>query len=136
MLKSIVGVSFVFSARDADLIDIETSAATRAMQWQVDFRKLKESDEFSVPTLYETLDGECEQNQLLGVRLRFDDKDYYVIHIEDGKLHDRNGTELTKDFMRFPAAHQFRVSSNLNPCRLNSATGHVTPHRGVDSTMS
>lgn len=44
------------------------------MQWQMDFRKLKKGDEFSVLMSREMLDGKREQSQLVGVRLRSDGK--------------------------------------------------------------
>ncbi|HIF6262126.1 TPA: murein DD-endopeptidase MepM [Raoultella ornithinolytica] len=135
VLKGTVGASFVASAREAGLTSTEVSAVIRAMQWQMDFRKLKKGDEFSVLMSREMLDGKREQSQLLGVRLRSEGKDYYAIRAEDGKFYDRNGTGLAKGFMRFPTARQFRVSSNFNPRRLNPVTGRVAPHRGVDFAM-
>ncbi len=135
VLKGTVGASFVSSARDAGLTSTEISAVIKAMQWQMDFRKLKKGDEFSVLMSREMLDGKREQSQLLGVRLRSDGKDYFAIRAEDGKFYDRNGTGLAKGFMRFPTARQFRVSSNFNPRRLNPVTGRVAPHRGVDFAM-
>ncbi|UMX62033.1 hypothetical protein MJ588_18310 [Klebsiella pneumoniae] len=72
MLKGTVGASFVSSARDAGLTSTEISTVIKAMQWQMDFRKLKKGDEFSVLMSREMLDGKREQSQLLGVRLRSD----------------------------------------------------------------
>nr|WP_318381318.1 murein DD-endopeptidase MepM [uncultured Enterobacter sp.] len=135
MMKGTVGGSFVASAKDAGLTSAEISAVIKAMQWQMDFRKLKKGDEFSVLMSREMLDGKREQSQLLGVRLRSNDKDYYAIRAEDGKFYDRNGTGLAKGFMRFPTSKQFRVSSNFNPRRLNPVTGRVAPHKGVDFAM-
>lgn len=129
------GGSFVASARDAGLTSGEISSVIKAMQWQMDFRKLKKGDSYSVLMSREMLDGKREQSQLLGVRLRSDGKDYYAIRAEDGKFYDRNGTGLAKGFLRFPTSKQFRVSSNFNPRRLNPVTGRVAPHRGVDFAM-
>lgn len=129
------GGSFVASARDAGLTSGEISSVIKAMQWQMDFRKLKKGDSWSVLMSREMLDGKREQSQLLGVRLRSDGKDYYAIRAEDGKFYDRNGTGLAKGFLRFPTSKQFRVSSNFNPRRLNPVTGRVAPHRGVDFAM-
>jgi len=134
-MNGTVGGSFVSSARDAGLTSAEISAVIKAMQWQMDFRKLKKGDEFSVLMSREMLDGKREQSQLLGVRLRSEGKDYYAIRAEDGKFYDRNGTGLAKGFMRFPTSKQFRVSSNFNPRRLNPVTGRVAPHKGVDFAM-
>ncbi|ELY2860112.1 murein DD-endopeptidase MepM [Cronobacter sakazakii] len=135
VLKGTVGGSFVASAKEAGLTSAEISAVIKAMQWQMDFRKLKKGDEFSVLMSREMLDGKREQSQLLGVRLRSSGKDYYAIRAEDGKFYDRNGSGLAKGFLRFPTSRQFRVSSNFNPRRLNPVTGRVAPHKGVDFAM-
>ncbi|EMD9339337.1 murein DD-endopeptidase MepM [Cronobacter sakazakii] len=135
VLKGTVGGSFVASAKEAGLTSAEISAVIKAMQWPMDFRKLKKGDEFSVLMSREMLDGKREQSQLLGVRLRSSGKDYYAIRAEDGKFYDRNGSGLAKGFMRFPTSRQFRVSSNFNPRRLNPVTGRVAPHKGVDFAM-
>ncbi|WP_108701602.1 murein DD-endopeptidase MepM [Phytobacter sp. SCO41] len=135
VLKGTVGGSFVSSAKETGLTNVEISAVIKAMQWQMDFRKLKKGDEFSVLMSREMLEGKQEQSQLLGVRLRSDGKDYFAIRADDGKFYDRNGTGLAKGFMRFPTSKQFRVSSNFNPRRLNPVTGRVAPHKGVDFAM-
>lgn len=135
VLKGTVGGSFVSSARAAGLTSAEISSVIKAMQWQMDFRKLKKGDEFSVLMSREMLDGKREQSQLMGVRLRSSGKDYYAIRAEDGKFYDRSGSGLAKGFMRFPTVKQFRISSNFNPRRLNPVTGRIAPHRGVDFAM-
>ena len=135
VIKGTVGGSFVSSAKEAGLTSSEISAVIKAMQWQMDFHKLKKGDEFSVLMSREMLDGKREQSQLLGVRLRSSGKDYYAVRAEDGKFYDRNGSGLAKGFMRFPTVKQFRVSSNFNPRRLNPVTGRVAPHKGVDFAM-
>ncbi|EOW6510558.1 murein DD-endopeptidase MepM [Cronobacter malonaticus] len=135
VIKGTVGGSFVSSAKEAGLTSAEISAVIKAMQWQMDFRKLKKGDEFSVLMSREMLDGKREQSQLLGVRLRSSGRDYYAIRAEDGKFYDRNGSGLAKGFLRFPTSRQFRVSSNFNPRRLNPVTGRVAPHKGVDFAM-
>lgn len=98
LLKGTVGGSFVASAKEAGLTSSEISAVIKAMQWQMDFRKLKKGDEFSVLMSREMLDGKREQSQLLGVRMRSDGKDYYAIRAADGKFYDRNGVGLAKGF--------------------------------------
>ena len=57
VMKGTVGGSFVSSARDAGLTSSEISAVIKAMQWQMDFRKLKKGDEFSVLMSREMLDA-------------------------------------------------------------------------------
>jgi len=135
VLKGTVGVSFIASAREAGLTNSEINAVIKAMQWQMDFRKLKKGDVFSVLLSREMLDGKREQSELVGVRLRSDNKDYYAIRADDGKFYDKNGSGLAKGFMRFPTTKQFRVSSGFNPRRLNPVTGRIAPHRGVDFAM-
>ncbi|MFS3477602.1 murein DD-endopeptidase MepM [Escherichia fergusonii] len=135
VIKGTVGGSFVTSAKNAGLTSAEVSAVIKAMQWQMDFRKLKKDDEFSVLMSREMLDGKREQSQLLGVRLRSEGKDYYAFRAADGKFYDRNGTGLAKGFLRFPTTKQFRISSNFHPRRVNPVTGRVAPHKGVDFAM-
>lgn len=127
--------SFVNSARAAGLSRSEVNAVIKALQWQMDFRKLQKGDQFSVLMSREELNGRSEQSQLLGVRMRSGGKDYYAVRADDGKFYDRQGSGLAKGFMRFPTTKQFRVSSNFNPRRVNPVTGRVAPHKGVDFAM-
>lgn len=127
--------SFVNSARAAGLSRSEVNAVIKALQWQMDFRKLQKGDQFAVLMSREELNGRSEQSQLLGVRMRSGGKDYYAVRADDGKFYDRQGSGLAKGFMRFPTTKQFRVSSNFNPRRVNPVTGRVAPHKGVDFAM-
>lgn len=127
--------SFVNSARSAGLSGAEINAVIKALQWQLDFRKLQQGDQFAVLTSREMLDGRSEQSELIGVRLRTGAKDYYAFRADDGKFYNRDGAGLARGFLRFPTTKQFRVSSNFNPRRLNPVTGHIAPHRGVDFAM-
>ncbi len=135
VIKGTVSGSFVASARNAGLSSNEVSAVIRAMQWQMDFRKLRKGDEFSVMMSREMLNGKREQSQVQGVRLRVAGKDYFGFRADDGKFYDQNGMGLAKGFMRFPTAKQFRISSNFNPRRLNPVTGRIAPHKGVDFAL-
>jgi murein DD-endopeptidase len=132
VLKGRLDGSFVASAKAAGLSSGEISAVVKALQWQLDFKKLRKGDEFAVLMSREVLDGKSEQSHLQGVRMRSSGKDYYAIRAEDGKFYDRNGSGLARGFLRFPTIKQFRVSSNFNPRRLNPVTGRIAPHRGVD----
>lgn len=127
--------SFVASAQAAGLNRNEINTVIKALQWQMDFRKLQKGDRFSVLLSREMLDGKSAQSQILGVRLRSGDKDYYAIRGEDGKYYDRQGGGVAKGFMRYPTSKHFRISSNFNPHRLNPVTGRVAPHKGVDFAM-
>ncbi|KAA9001684.1 murein DD-endopeptidase MepM [Affinibrenneria salicis] len=127
--------SFVNSARAAGLSSAEISAVIKALQWQLDFRKLRKGDRFAVLMSREMLDGRSEQSELLGVRLNSGGKDYFAVRAEDGKFYDREGSGLARGFMRFPTMKQFRISSNFNPRRVNPVTGRIAPHKGVDFAM-
>ncbi|AJC66214.1 MULTISPECIES: murein DD-endopeptidase MepM [Dickeya] len=127
--------SFASSAQAAGLTSSEVREVIRALQWQLDFRKLRKDDSFAVLISREILDGRSEQSELQGVRLRTGGKNYYAFRAEDGKFYDREGSGLTRGFLRFPTMKQFKVSSNFNPRRLNPVTGRIAPHRGVDFSM-
>lgn len=127
--------SFVTSAKKAGLTNSEIRAVTKALQWQLDFAKLRKGDQFAVLMSREILDGRSEQSQLVGVRMRSGGKDYYAIRADDGKFYDRQGSGLARGFLRFPTIKQFRVSSNFNPRRLNPVTGRIAPHKGADFSM-
>ncbi len=134
-LTGTVDGSFVTSARAAGLSGPEINSVIKALQWQLDFRKLRQGDRFAVLASREMLDGRSEQSELVGVRLRTGDKDFYAFRASDGKFYNSDGAALARGFMRFPTFKQFRVSSNFNPRRLNPVTGHIAPHRGVDFAM-
>lgn len=124
--------SFVSSAKAIGLSGSEANAIIKALQWQLDFRKLRKGDEFSVLISREVLNGKNEQSELQGVRMRTNGTDYYAIRAEDGKFYDRKGSGLARGFLRFPTMKQARISSSFNPRRLNPVTGRIAPHRGVD----
>ncbi|WP_067701153.1 murein DD-endopeptidase MepM [Erwinia sp. ErVv1] len=132
VLSGTVEGSFVTSAKQAGLSSGEISAVIKALQWQMDFRKLRHGDKFSVLMSREMMDGKTQQSQLKGVRLESGGKDYYAIRADDGKFYDRSGAGLARGFMRFPTVKQYRISSNYNPRRLNPVTGRIAPHKGVD----
>ncbi|TKI08237.1 murein DD-endopeptidase MepM [Martelella alba] len=135
VVRGKVDGSFINSARSAGLSGEEISSVIKALQWQLDFRKLQQGDAFSVLTSREMLNGRSEQSDLVGVRLHTGGKDYYAFRADDGKFYNRDGAGLARGFLRFPTAKHYRVSSNFNPRRLNPVTGHIAPHRGVDFAM-
>ncbi|MCR3755741.1 MAG: peptidoglycan DD-endopeptidase MepM [Sodalis sp. Psp] len=132
IMKGQLDGNFVTSARAAGLTSSDISAVVKALQWQIDFRKLRKGEQFSVLISRKILDGKRAKSQLLGVRLRTGGKDYYAFRADDGKFYNRDAASLASGFMRFPTMKQFRVSSNFNPRRLNPVTGRIAPHRGVD----
>ncbi len=135
LLRGEVRDSFVVSALKAGLSNGEISQVSRALQWQLDFRKLRKGDHFTALISREMLNGKKQQSQLIGVRLHTGGKDYYAFRSRDGKFYDRRGNGLAPGFLRFPTAVQHRVSSPFNPRRLNPVTGRISPHKGVDFAM-
>ncbi|MGP4123607.1 MAG: murein DD-endopeptidase MepM [Sodalis sp. (in: enterobacteria)] len=124
--------SFVTSARAAGLTGGDINTVIKALQWQLDFRKLRKGSHFSILTSREILDGRSAQSQLLAVRLSTGEKDYYAFRADDGKFYNLDAAGLARNFMRFPTVKQFRISSNFNPRRINPFTDRIVPHRGVD----
>ncbi|KMJ44337.1 murein DD-endopeptidase MepM [Xenorhabdus khoisanae] len=135
VITGTVDGSFNGSALTAGLTGSEAREVTKALQWQIDFRKLRKGDRFSVLMSREMLDGKSEQSQLLGVRLQSGGNDYYAFRANDGRFYDSNASGLERGFLRFPTTKQFRVSSPFNPHRLNPVTGRITAHKGVDFAM-
>ncbi|MTB65710.1 murein DD-endopeptidase MepM [Providencia sp. wls1943] len=127
--------TFAQSTKKAGLTRTEGREVTKALQWQVDFSKLKKGDKFTVLMGREMLNGTHEQSQLVGVRLQSGGKNYYAFRAEDGRYYDSEGNGLERGFLRFPTVKQFRVSSHFNPRRVNPVTGRVAPHKGVDFSM-
>ncbi|WP_237386407.1 murein DD-endopeptidase MepM [Xenorhabdus sp. Sc-CR9] len=135
VIRGTVDGSFNGSALIAGLSGSEAREVTKALQWQIDFRKLRKGDRFSVLMSREMLDGKSEQSQLLGVLLQSGGSDYYAFRANDGRFYDSHASGLERGFLRFPTTKQFRVSSSFNPRRLNPVTGRITSHRGVDFAM-
>lgn len=127
--------NFADSAKKAGLNGAEVASLTRALQWQLDFRKLRTGDKFSILMSRETIDQNLGRSQLLGVRLNTAGKDYYAFLADDGKYYDAAANGLTQGFLRYPTARTYRVSSKFNPHRLNPVTYRIAPHRGVDFAM-
>ncbi|CDG21459.1 Uncharacterized metalloprotease yebA [Xenorhabdus poinarii G6] len=135
VITGVINGSFNGSALAAGLTSSEAREVTKALQWQIDFRKLRKGDRFSVLLSREMLAGKSEQSQLLGVRLQNGDNDYYAFRATDGRFYDSQASGLERGFLRYPTMKQFRVSSSFNPHRVNPVTGRVTAHRGVDFAM-
>ncbi|VFP82032.1 murein DD-endopeptidase MepM [Candidatus Erwinia haradaeae] len=132
ILTVIVNGSFIKSAKLAGLSNSEIAEVIKSLQWQIDFRKLRDGDDFRVLTMREILDGQRQQSELIGVRLSSSGKNYYAIRASDGKFYDRSGSGLTSGFMRFPTVRRYRISSHFDPRRANPVTGRIAPHKGVD----
>jgi len=128
--------NFVVDAKNLGLTSNEISTITKALQWQLDFRRLKKGDKFSVLLSREMLDNIHENSQLLAVRISNGNKDYYAILAEDGSYYDINGEGLSQSFLRYPLEKQARISSPFNPRRFHPVTKKVSSHNGVDFAVS
>ncbi|MGP1947638.1 MAG: murein DD-endopeptidase MepM [Arsenophonus sp. NC-PG7-MAG3] len=127
--------NFISSAINATLTHNEARAVSKALQWQIDLRKLKSGDKFSVLLSREILDGHNEQSRLLGVHLVTNGKNYYAFRAENGHYYDSEANGLERGFLRYPTAKTFRISSPFSLRRINPVTGRSTPHHGVDFSM-
>lgn len=136
VIKGELKSSFVADARKAGLTSNEIGIITRALQWRLDFRRLKVGDKFVVYLSREMHGNRLSNSKLLGVRIKNGSKDYYAILADDGKYYDINAGSLSQSFFRYPLAKKARVSSGFNPRRLNPVTRIVTPHNGVDFAVS
>lgn len=136
VIKGDIKTSFVADARKSGLTSSEIGVITRALQWRLDFRRLKVGDKFSVILSREMHGKRLSNSHLIGVRIKNGSKDYYAILADDGQYYDINGGSLSQSFFRYPLEKQARVSSGFNPRRLNPVTGIVTPHNGVDFAVS
>ena len=136
---SVVGTidsNFVIDAKKAQLTNGEISTITKALQWQLDFRRLQKGDKFAVLLSRETFGNEHTASQLQAVRIQNGNRDYYAVLAEDGHYYDMNGNSLSENFLRYPLEKQARISSQFNPRRLNPVTKKITSHNGIDFAVS
>lgn len=135
-IQGIISSNFVNDARKSGLTSNEIAMITRALQWQLDFRKLQSGDQFAAIFSREFFDDEHEGSKLIAVRIKNGGRDYYAILADDGLYYDLNGGSLSQSFLRYPLEKQARISSQFNPRRVNPVTKKVTPHNGVDFAVS
>lgn len=135
IIQGKINGNFTSSAVNAGLTYNEARAMSKALQWQIDLRKLKSGDKFSVLLSSEMLDGHSEQSLLLGVHLLTNGKNYYSFRAKNGRYYDSEANGLVQGFLRYPTAKTFRVSSPFSLHRVNPVTGRPTPHQGVDFFM-
>jgi len=135
VIRGQVTDSFVKSAKAAGLRSKEIDDVIKALQWQLDFRKLQQGDQFAVVISREMIEDKVEQGQLAGVRLRSAGKDFYAIRGENGQYYDYHASGLTRGLLRFPILRSPRITSGFNLRRLHPITGVIAPHRGVDFAL-
>lgn len=128
--------NFVVDAKSLGLTSSEIASITKALQWQLDFRRLQKGDKFSVLLSREMFDSKHDNSQLIAVRIRNGSKDYYAILAEDGHYYDMSAASLSQSFLRYPLEKQARISSIFNPRRFHPVTKKIAPHNGVDFAVS
>lgn len=136
VLTGAIGSNFVADARSAGLTLNEIGVITKALQWQLDFRRLQKGDQFSVVLSREMFENKHEGSQLLAVRIKNGSREYYAILADDGHYYDQNGASLSRSFLRYPLEKQARISSQFNPRRLHPVTKQISPHNGTDFAVS
>ncbi len=104
------------------------------MQWQMDFRKLKKGDEFSVLMSREMLDGKREQSQLLVCVYALKVKTIMPSVLPTGN----SMIAMVPGWQK--ASCVFRRLNNsvflqLPPAPCESGDRRVAPHKGVDFAM-
>lgn len=123
------------SAKSLGLTKKEVNSISRALSWQYNANKLKKGDKISAVFSRETLDGKIEQSQLLGVRVKAGEQEFFALKAENGKFYNKEGYAPSQGFLKTPTNKNFKVSSHFNPRRLNPVTKRVAPHNGVDYAM-
>jgi murein DD-endopeptidase len=136
ILKGEIKTNFIADARKIGLTSSEIGTITRALQWRLDFKRLRVGDKFSVILSRQMHGKHLSNSQLLAFRFKNGSKDFYAILADDGKYYDINGSSLSQSFFRYPLAKKARVSSGFNPRRLHPVTGRISPHNGVDFAVS
>lgn len=124
--------TFIDSARSLGIEENYIVDISNALQYQLDFRKLRKGDKFAVLISIMMDSNHNIKSKLLGARLYTSGKNYYIFRANNGKFYDSEAVRLEGSFIRFPTLKPFRISSNFNLNRLNPVTGQVSPHAGVD----
>lgn len=124
--------TFIDSVRALGLEENCILDVIRALQYQLDFRRLHYKDRFSILVSLNFTSNKKLQSKLIGARLYTAGKDYYIFQLSHGKFYNQEAVYLGNNFIRFPILKPYRISSNFNLNRLNPVTGRVSPHAGVD----
>ncbi|AMA64788.1 Murein DD-endopeptidase MepM [Candidatus Arsenophonus lipoptenae] len=135
VIQGKINNNFTFSAVNAGLTYNEAHEVSKALQWQIDLRKLKSGDKFSILLSREIIDGHSKQSRLLGVYILTNGKNYYAFRAQNGHYYDSEANSLEQEFLRYPTANIFKVSSPFSLRRINPVTGRISPHQGVDFSM-
>ncbi|WP_348666510.1 murein DD-endopeptidase MepM [Arsenophonus symbiont of Ornithomya chloropus] len=136
VIKGTIINNLINSVMHAGLTYKEACEVSKVLKLQIDLRKLKYGDKFSILLSREMfLDIHSKQSRLLGIHLLSNGKNYYVFRADNGHYYDSEANGLELDFLRYPTGKPFRVSSHFSLRRVNPVTGRLAPHQGVDFSM-
>lgn len=129
-----INENFINSVRAVGLEENCVLDTIKALRNQLDFRKLRKGDQFSILTsvTINKNNNKKLQSSLIGARICTAGKDYYLFQLDKGKFYDRNAMYLENNFIQSPILEPYRISSKFNLNRLNPVTGQISPHAGVD----
>ncbi|WMY95992.1 MAG: murein DD-endopeptidase MepM [Arsenophonus sp.] len=136
VIKGKIINNFINSVMHAGLTYKEACEVSKILKLQIDLKKLKYDDRFSILLSREMFfDIHSKQSRLLGIHLLTNGKNYYVFRANNGHYYDSEANSLELDFLRYPTGTAFRVSSHFSLRRVNPVTGRLAPHQGVDFSM-
>lgn len=124
--------TFINSVRSLGLEENCVLNVIKALQYQLDFRKLYQGDRFSILVSFIINSNKKLTSNVIGARLYTSGKDYYIFQLNNGEFYNQEAIHLEDNFIRLPILEPYRISSNFNLNRLNPVTGQISPHAGVD----
>ncbi|MCV2524660.1 MAG: murein DD-endopeptidase MepM [Candidatus Lightella neohaematopini] len=136
VFKGYVSGNFFSSAHLVGLTDNDIKTIKTALKWRINLNKLKNGDQFSVLIKVNNFsDKRYKYNQLVGIRVNTNGKDFYAFRAYDGKFYNLKAVRLVNNSILYPTNKKFRISSRFSLNRFNPITKIIKPHRGVDFAM-
>lgn len=127
--------NFFKSAYKSGLSQYEINSIVKAIEWQVNFHKLKVGSNFILIFLNKKKNNKKNKKILLGIKLNNLDKEYFSIKAFNGKFYDANGFNISQESINFSFLKKYRISSPFDLHRLHPITHRVSRHLGVDLAM-
>lgn len=127
--------NFFKSSLESGLTLSDINNITKAIEWQINFKKLNVNSTFHLIFLKKKLSCKKSKNILLGIKLNHLGKTYYAVRANNGYFYDINGHNKSKMIMDFSLFKKYRISSYFNLHRLHPITHHISRHLGVDLAM-
>ncbi|QFQ32492.1 peptidoglycan DD-metalloendopeptidase family protein [Buchnera aphidicola (Aphis fabae)] len=127
--------NFFKSAYESGLNLSDINTIIKAIEWQINFRKLNINSTFNLIFLKKQINSKKNKNILLGIKVNNLGKTYYAIRATNGNFYNINGINKSKMIMDFSFLKKYRISSHFNLHRLHPITHHISRHLGVDLAM-